>query len=249
MAKVPTKCVVEKRQLNLRCSLLYIDFEGRSDGESIKRILSLVNPRNLILVHGKADATEHLADYCRQNSSIQVNQVFTPRCGETVDSTGERYIYQVKLRDALVSSLQFSRARDAELAWVDGQLHMNASETHVGLVLEDGELREEDEGHEKMETDQSGKEEPMDTVPVLEQLSLSEITGHTSVYINEPRLSDFKQVLNKAGIQAEFAGGVLICNNVVAVRRNETGRVGLEGAVCDDYYKIRELLYEQYAVV
>lgn len=100
-----------------------------------------------------------------------------------------------------------------------------------------------------METDQSGKEEPMDTVPVLEQLSLSEITGHTSVYINEPRLSDFKQVLNKAGIQAEFAGGVLICNNVVAVRRNETGRVGLEGAVCDDYYKIRELLYEQYAVV
>lgn len=31
--------------------------------------------------------------------------------------------------------------------------------------------------------------------------------------------------------------------------QNETGRVGLEGAVCDDYYKIRELLYEQYAVV
>ena len=46
-----------------------------------------------------------------------------------------------------------------------------------------------------------------------------QITGHTSVYINEPRLSDFKQVLNKAGIQAEFAGGALICNNVVAVRR------------------------------
>lgn len=54
--------------------------------------------------------------------------------------------------------------------------------------------------------------------PNVHVLSL-QITGHTSVYINEPRLSDFKQVLNKAGIQAEFAGGVLICNNVVAVRR------------------------------
>jgi len=52
---------------------------------------------------------------------------------------------------------------------------MNASDSHVGLVLEDGELRDEDEGQEKMETDQSGKEEPMDTVPVLEQLSLSEV--------------------------------------------------------------------------
>lgn len=74
-----------------------------------------------------------------------------------------------------MSSLQFSRARDAELAWVDGQLHMNASESHMGLALEDGELRDEDEGHEKMETDQSGKEEPVDTVPVLEQLPTSQV--------------------------------------------------------------------------
>ena len=84
----------------------------------------------------------------------------------------------MKLRDALVSSLQFSRARDAELAWVDGQLHMNASESHVGLVLEDGELRDDEDGYEKMETDQgnqNGKEEPVDTVPVLEQLQLTQV--------------------------------------------------------------------------
>jgi hypothetical protein len=31
--------------------------------------------------------------------------------------------------------------------------------------------------------------------------------------------------------------------------QNETGRVGLEGAVCDDYYRIRDLLYDQYAIV
>ena len=55
---------------------------------------------------------------------------------------------------------------------------MNSSESHVGLVLEDGELRDEEEGHEKMETNQSnenGKEEPMDTVPVLEQLQLAQV--------------------------------------------------------------------------
>ena len=42
------------------------------------------------------------------------------------------------------------------------------------------------------------------------------------MFVNEPRLSDFKQVLIKAGVQAEFSGGVLICNNVVAVRRVRT---------------------------
>lgn len=46
-----------------------------------------------------------------------------------------------------------------------------------------------------------------------------QIPGHQSVFINEPRLSDFKQVLLKEGIQAEFVGGVLVCNNMVAVRR------------------------------
>lgn len=49
--------------------------------------------------------------------------------------------------------------------------------------------------------------------------SSPQISGHQSVFINEPRLSDFKQVLLREGIQAEFVGGVLVCNNVVAVRR------------------------------
>lgn len=46
-----------------------------------------------------------------------------------------------------------------------------------------------------------------------------QVPGHQSVFINEPRLSDFKQVLLREGIQAEFVGGVLVCNNLVAVRR------------------------------
>lgn len=48
---------------------------------------------------------------------------------------------------------------------------------------------------------------------------LLQVPGHQSVFINEPRLSDFKQVLLREGIQAEFVGGVLVCNNMVAVRR------------------------------
>lgn len=132
----------------------------------------------------------------------------------------------------------------------------------------------------------------------------SQALGHQSVFINEPRLSDFKQVLLREGIQAEFVGGVLVCNNMVAVRRvrlvfllchffqhshahlepafvltsctisyiackvhynfktllpslslcdsltqTEAGRIGLEGCICEDYFRIRELLYQQYAVV
>lgn len=54
--------------------------------------------------------------------------------------------------------------------------------------------------------------QPLSSIPL-------QVPGHQSVFINEPRLSDFKQVLLREGIQAEFVGGVLVCNNMVAVRR------------------------------
>lgn len=37
----------------------------------------------------------------------------------------------------------------------------------------------------------------------------------------------------------------LLCSLV----QTEAGRISLEGCLCEDYYKIRELLYQQYAVV
>lgn len=65
-------------------------------------------------------------------------------------------------------------------------------------------------------------------MPELAIFSLHpQIPGHQSVFINEPRLSDFKQVLLKEGIQAEFVGGVLVCNNMVAVRRVSVPLVGV----------------------
>ena len=35
----------------------------------------------------------------------------------------------------------------------------------------------------------------------------------------------------------------------VFVFQNEAGRLQLEGCLCDIYYRVRELLYEQYAIV
>ena len=52
-----------------------------------------------------------------------------------------------------------------------------------------------------------------------------QVPAHTAVFINEPRLSDFKLTLTKAGIHCEFGAGVLICNNVVAVRRVRARRM------------------------
>lgn len=213
---IPTKCVSEKQTIPVRGSLSFIDFEGRSDGDSIKRILSMMKPRQLIIVHGSPEATASLVKFACNNMNMDPNKVFAPSVGESVDATTESCIYQVKLTDALISGVNFAQAKDAELGWVDGQIYMN---------------------------------DEVDGIPILDILSQPQVTGHQNVFINPPRLSDFKNILTKAGIKAEFCGGVLVCNGVVAVRRTEGGKIGIEGCVCDDYYKVRQLLYDQFAII
>ncbi|XP_070579049.1 cleavage and polyadenylation specificity factor subunit 2-like [Ptychodera flava] len=251
MSNVPTKCVAKDTIVDINCPVIFIDFEGRSDGESMRKIISIMKPKQVILVHGTPEATESFAEYCRTSAGI--TKVMTPKVKETVDATMESHIFQVRLKDALVSSLEFSKAKDAELAWIDGQIEIGVTSIDTGAMLEEGELTEDGEEavvHRESEPSEKKKESKgSDSVATLEGLPPNEAPGHIQVFINEPRLMELKQVLLRQGIQAEFVGGVIVCNNMVAIKRSEAGLISLEGCLCEDYFKIRELLYEQYAIV
>ena len=58
--------------VKILCKVEFIDFEGRSDGESVKKILSQIKPKQLVIVHGSAAATRHLSEYCQKNQIVQV---------------------------------------------------------------------------------------------------------------------------------------------------------------------------------
>ncbi|CAL1299591.1 unnamed protein product [Larinioides sclopetarius] len=212
ITEVPTKCISYMQTLDINASIMFIDFEGRSDSESIKKILSMIKPRRLIIVRGPSEATEALATYC--TSGAVQGKVFTPHLLEMVDATTESHIYQVKLKDSLVSSLDFVKSNDVELAWVDGEIIM---EEDTDKMITKDEEKAEDSEKTKDEVEAEG-----DRIPVLQPLPASQITGHPTIFINEVLLSDFKQVLMRNGINAEFNGGVLYCNDVVALRKKDT---------------------------
>lgn len=244
MSEVPTKCIAVTVTLDIEASIQYIDFEGRTDGESMRKILGQIKPRQLVLIHGSAEATKSLAEYCRNTSGMVQGRVFTPRVKEQVDATTESHIFQVKLKDYLVTALEFSKAKDAELAWIDGCVDSTETKADVDIdnTVEEEEM--EDEETEVLKTKST-----VEKVPCLEALPANQISGHMAVFINEPKLSDFKMVLLQENVQAEFSAGALVCNESIAVRRNEAGRMQLEGAISKDYFKVRDLLYSQYAIV
>uniref|UniRef100_A0A673GEZ4 Cleavage and polyadenylation specificity factor subunit 2 n=1 Tax=Sinocyclocheilus rhinocerous TaxID=307959 RepID=A0A673GEZ4_9TELE len=147
LSDVPTKCTSTTQALDIRARVMYIDYEGRSDGDSIKKIINQMKPRQLIIVHGPPEASQDLAESCKAFSGKDI-KVYKPKLQETVDATSETHIYQVRLKDSLVSSLQFCKAKDTELAWIDGVLDMRVEKVDTGVVAEMGDAKEETEDGE-----------------------------------------------------------------------------------------------------
>ena len=171
---IPTKTITETVNLNVRAKLLFIDFEGRSDGESIKKILAKIKPKNMIIVHGSKEATHDLRSFCMQSiENIQNDRIFIPMVGEVVDATLDTQLYGVKLKDELVSSLVFQKIKDYELAWIDG------------ILKPRNQLNEINE--------HSSTQQATDLGLVLQPFQKENFKQHKAIFINEPKLSDLKQ--------------------------------------------------------
>lgn len=230
------------------------------------KILSQLRPRRVVVIRGSPQNTAHIAEHCQLNIGARV---FTPNRGEVIDATTETHIYQVRLTEALISQLEFQKGKDAEVAWVDAQIVIRNKQFSAQGAEDDvsgplsGMTNNATTNNAIAAAAAAASDTPMDVDQVeggddksdrqiltLEPMKNEELPAHNSVFINELKLIDFKQILMKANINSEFSGGVLWCSNgTVALRRVDTGKVTVEGCLSEEYYKIRELLYEQYAIV
>lgn len=234
----PTKCITVIEKIEVVCNVEYIEFEGRSDGESTKKLIAQMKPKQLILVHGSAQATRHLAQHCYDNNIAQ-GHIFSPSVGEIVDATVASHIYRILLSDELFESLEFIKVKDADLAWIDAQIVARPSE--VGVERENG-LDANNEQTEVQLRDQH-----------IDRCMLSGLSGDAPfrdvVYVNDPKLSEMKQLLINMGYSAEFSSGVLYIGGVISIRRNEAGRFHIEGCAGSLYLKLRDIILEQFMVL
>ncbi|CAF3339884.1 unnamed protein product [Rotaria socialis] len=234
-SSIPYKTIRDKRELKINAKVIYVDFEARSDRESIEKLLNQIKPKNLIFIHGTQDCIEQLEKYCTVKQIVQ-GRIFSPRVGEIVDATTERNLYQIKLKDSLLSSITFSKTRDVDVAWVDGVISHGGPPPATPL------------GTTTFTTvGQANTEWYLN--PVSREVK-DQMPPHPCVFVNEPKLLNLKMILiQQHGLKAEFVGGVLTCEDTVAIKRNETGKIILEGALSDTYYKVRRILYDQYAIL
>lgn len=68
------------------------------------------------------------------------------------------------------------------------------------------------------------------------------------IFIGDVRLSGIKTALEEAGIAANFHGKSLVCSGDVQIKLIASGHILMEGALSEEQYKIRSVLYDQYHI-
>merc|ERR1719242_1107156 len=120
--ETPTKCIKTREPVSVRCGIEFIDYEGRIDGDSHVQLLNSISPKEIILVrsHLNIDNFKHVL----KNRLSSLQKVYTPRLNEIIDCTKERHIFQLKLKDSLLSNLNFVKVgqKEIEVAWIRGRI-------------------------------------------------------------------------------------------------------------------------------
>ncbi|KAI8841317.1 beta-lactamase-like protein [Chytridium lagenaria] len=226
----PSKYITESVVVNVRCRVIYIDFEGRIDGRSTKEILSQLAPRKL----KRLKAWNHL---CLEHNAL-TNDVFCPKKDEWINVSIATNVYQIKLTDSLVTSLNMEKVDDYEIAYISGFIKMADTAPAV--------LKENEDNDMDMDKKPSSVSS---NIPTLDLLPMEYHLSRVPVIVGDVRLSEFRRAVVDQGFDAEFVAGTLLVNKSVVVRRGQGGRLMLEGPMGSDYFRLRTLLYAEHAVV
>jgi cleavage and polyadenylation specificity factor subunit 2 len=172
-----------------------------------------------IIVQGLTPAADAMVDFCQSTQGF-TEDVVAAKLNETINVSMAANIYQLKLTDALVSSLKMVKLGDYELAYVDGVIRL-APEGGDALL----------------------------DITTAQDASAGTIQK-PSVIIGDLRLNEFRKRLRRAGVKADFQKGVLVCSGGhVCVRKNAEGKLIVEGNLGPDFLKIRDMLSETLAVL
>lgn len=213
----PSKVVSSELTVQVKCSLTYMDFEGRSDARSVKSILSHMAPLKLVLVHGTAEATEHLKQHCLKHVCPHV---YAPQLEETIDVTSDLCAYKVQLSERLMSNIIFKKLGENEIAWFDSD---------VGKA--------EDEMLSLLPCSTPAPPHKPILVGDLKMANFKQFLADNGVQVEFAggalRCGEYVTI-RKVGDASHKGGG------------SGSQQIVIEGPACEDFYKIREYLYSQF---
>jgi cleavage and polyadenylation specificity factor subunit 2 len=269
----------------VRCEVLFVDCEGRSDGKGLKSIFKNLKPKTLILIHGNDDDKEHLKQYCGEQIPNCKN-IFVPLKGQTLDITADLSVFSIKLKESMEQLLRWQdMPGDYQVAWVDGEIRFEGGlptlapprEAQAGNALTMSALSAQ--FAELMPVESSEEMDIDATLPTLiddeEMSDVSQIVdfgdcdmapaglaraahtimssgdhgrgAHAQLLLGDIKLANCRTALNQEAISVNNPNaGTLVCAANAVVVRKHMAQLTVTGALGEDYYRVRDVLYSQF---
>lgn len=218
----------------------YIDFEGVSDGKSLKTIIQAMQPRSIVFVRGEADALEEMKRFGTED--LKIARVLTPDKGQTVDASSDESVYSGWLNEGLRGQLEWQLVDEMEVAWL------------ASVVVTDQDLQD------PLDRRLLGPV-PIDQVigslnfavlliyslPKDDETEDGRGSTHRTLFVGQAALKDVKAALDRRGFRCEFDAGLLIVNENVTVRKDPaSAQLRVDGAFCSDYFVVRDICYSEF---
>lgn len=244
----PVKVSVIARRLEVLAEVVYTPLEGRVDARAARQSVRALQPRHLVVIGGPKASSMLLADALRtsgpaKDGSKHGSLAHIPTDGETVRLTVGHAAYGARLIDT--PYLTLSEKEEMELAGKEIE-PVDPYEAKIG-----------DCTVSLVDYVATGKKWAVDGSIVLaprrnETMSLSQPSLMLST--REVLLTDLRAEVTALGMKAEYGAlsgySQLIVNGKIFVRKdNASGKLDVEGPLCDDFYKVRSVVCGQYVTI
>ncbi|KAL7541835.1 hypothetical protein ACHAXR_011246 [Thalassiosira sp. AJA248-18] len=253
--RLPLKVSVIPRRLEVLAEVVYTPLEGRVDARAARQSVRALQPRHLVVIGGPKSNSLLLADALRTTTTTSSGSssndpskhggslAHIPVDGETVQLTVGHAAYGVRLIDT--PYLTQTEKEEMEL---------------TGQEIEPVEPHEAKIGDctvSLVDYVATGKKWAVDGSIVLaprQQKMMSLKQPSLMLSTREVLLTDLRAEVTALGMKAQYGAlsgySQLIVNGKIFVRKdNATGKLDVEGPLCDDFYTVRSVVCSQYVTI
>lgn len=248
----PMKVSTVPRLLEVLAEIAYIPLEGRVNARAARQSVRALQPRHVVVLGGSArdtatdmavDEVTLLADSVKSHVTGD-RKVLTPSDGDTAELSVGHAAYSVRLIDTPYFSKEELAAREVD---EEPPIPVEPFEAQLGEFTVS-----------LFDCLATGKKVALDGSIVLaprpDSKANQALQPNVLVSNGEVLLTDLRAELIAEGMKADYTArkgyAQLIVNGKVVVKKDlESGKIDVEGPLCEDFYKVRSIVCGQFVTL
>ena len=241
----PIKVSTEARRLEVLAEVAYVPLEARVDARAARQSIRALQPRQVVILGaGKPAEVEDKSDTRPELLSYVLGEresTFAPTDGEIAELSVGHAAYAVRLIDT-----PYMTRAEKERIIAEGEEipNVEAHEAKIGGCTVS-----------LLDSVATGQKVAADGSLVLAPRGQSQ-KKRPNVLLSDGDvlLSDLSSEVRALGMKAEYSAHVgysqLIVNGRIVVRKdNKSGQINVEGPLCEDFFKVRQVVCGQYVQI